>query len=610
MACDVTITEVKGILAAPGDTVTDSVRVTGTASECASISVGSGSFAIHVSVDCGNGPVEVSVPVVGGNWQAEVKAACTCGERVLVTAICITDPACRDTFDGPLDCEENACPTVVASVAIGPCNADGTRSASLTANFTSLGAGGPIVVEWDYGDGTSGSAFAVSAIGTFTEGPHAYAGPGPFPAQLNFILPAACPPVDFTVDLTAVTPCPAAPCPDIVSFSAAASGLCNADSTRDVTLSATLSGGPPQTFHWEFGTPDSATLTLDATVPGTLPVTTHAYPAPGTGVSSYTATFTVTGTDPSCVRTETVLVTVAGCGGACPTIDTVTASVGDCDASGRRSVVLDATLVGGGFLEYQWVFGDGDTQTIDATITGNPQTSHAYTAPGSYTATLTATTPGGCDDAEDSVVVAVPACGDGGGSGGGNGGGGACGSLLLIVAALLIIATGATLFTLALSICPPLMVVPVPGWVWGIVAGLWVAAGAAVVIWLLLCAFGICDCPSKCDWAAIGWMTSLAGAIIALYLAGCCSGLWWLLVIGLGVAAVGAFTYWVAECDPTPCRILDLMLVVFASVAATAITYIAAVPVILTCGFTWVEVAVATIVAALAVAVPTCHSME
>jgi hypothetical protein len=180
----------------------------------------------------------------------------------------------------------------------------------------------------------------------------------------------------------------------------------------------------------------------------------------------------------------------------------------------------------------------------------------------------------------------------------------------LVVAALLVLAAGATIFTLALSSCPALMVVPVPGWVWGIVAGLWVAAAAAIALWYVLCAFGVCDCPTKCDWLAIGWMTALASAIVALYLLGCCVGWWWALVIGLAVGFVGAFAAWLAECKPTPCQTLDYLLVVFATITATAITYIAAVPVIMACGLTWVQVAVATIVAALAISVTACHTME
>ena len=608
MPCEVTITEVTGITGPGSSTSTEAIRVSGTALDCKSIILGSGSIGIQVTIDCGGGPIEAAAEIVGGEWTVLIPTVCQCGGRIVVRAVCITNPDCLDTFDGPLVCEEGVCPQVDIDIAIGECNPDGTRAVTLTANVTAMGTAGTVVAEWDYGDGTTGSAFVISAPGSYTEGPHSYLPPGPFPARLTFVLPEECLPIEAEVDLNGLETCPGAACPEIDDVTVVAGRLCNEDSTRTVSFDAVISGGTPQTYHWDFGTPDSATATVDATVPGATPAVTHDYPAPGAGVSAYTATFTVTGSDPSCVDTRVEPVSVPGCGGECPAIEDVSATPGDCSDDTHRQVTLDATLAGGGFTEYQWNFGDGTSQIIDATITSDPSTTHTYDAPGTYTSTLTTVGPGGCDNQTSSVTVDVASCGEGDENGDG-GNGGACGSLVFIVAALLVLAAGATIFTLALSVCPALMV-PVPGWVWGIVAGLWVAAAASITLWYVFCAFGICDCPTACDWLAIGWMTSLASATVALFLAGCCVGWWWALVIGLAVAFVGAFVAWLAECDPTLCQTLDYLLVTFATVAATAITYIAIVPVIMACGLTWVEVAVATIVAALAISVPTCHSME
>lgn len=372
----------------------------------------------------------------------------------------------------------------------------------------------------------------------------------------------------------------------------------------------TVSGGTPQTFHWEFGTPDNASLTVDATVPGATPTTTHPYPAPGSGESNYTATFTITGTSAECIDTVTIPVVVSGCGGDCPMIDDLSAQVGNCQNNGTREVSLNATITGGGIEQYVWAFGDGIVSTIDATVVASPITVHNYAAPGTYNATLTIVGPQRCEDQIRSITVEVPACE-------------AppptppqpqpptiCGSMIYIVAALLAIAMVATVLLLALQVCPSFAVIQVPQWAWGIIAGLWIAAAVAIIIWYALCAFRICPCPTKCDWAVMVWTATLAGAVIALFLAGCCDSWWWALVIGLGLVFAGAFFYWLFECQPGLCLVLDLLLIVFGSVAATAIAYIALVPIIQACGYIWVEVTVTSIVAVLAIAVPSCHANQ
>jgi hypothetical protein len=604
MACSMSITGVTGIPATPGGSTTSTIHVTGTLTGvCTPIVLATGSFNVVVEVDCGAGPASTATRSSGGNWAVDIATACRCGANIVVRAYCATDPSCIDTFTGPLQCDAGDCPVGTVTVAAGACGSDGKRAVTLTANLTAVPPGS-VVGQWNYGDGTLGAAFVIPGPGSYTEGPHPYTPPGPFTAQLVFVLPAGCPPLTATV--SGLQPCAGPPCPQIVSATASAAGVCNADGTRTVSLNATLSGGPAQTYHWEFGTPGGASATIDATLPGATPAVSHDYPAPGAGTSSYTATFTVTGPDPSCVDTVAVAVDVAGCGGPCPTVGNVIAAVGACTPAGTRPVALDATVTGGGATEYRWDFGDGTSQVIDATVVGDPATSHDYAAPGSYTATITLRGPVGCPDGTASATFDVPACG-GGDDDDDDGGSGLCGSLLFIVGALIAIATAATIFTLAWQTCPMLAVVPVPPFVWGIVVGLWVAVVAALVIWALLCAFGICDCPSGCDWAAIAWIAALAGWVVALYLAGCCGGLWWLLVAGLIAAYLAAFGYWLAECGPSSCLVLDLLLVALSSVAAVAIAYMAAVPIILACGFQWVAIGVTTVIAILAAAAAICH---
>lgn len=468
MACSLSITSVTGIPAMPGGTTTISIHVTGTLTgDCRPIDLASTSFDVVVQVDCGGGPVNAATRSSGGNWAVDVPATCTCGQNIVVTASCATDPACSDTFAGLLDCQQDACPAGAINVAVGGCNDDGTRNVTLTANLVAIPPG-TVVGQWDYGDTTLGVAFVIPAPGAYTEGPHAYATPGPYTARLLYVLPAGCPPLTATV--SGLAACPIV-CPEIVSISVSVAGVCNADGTRTVNLDAVISGGTPQAYRWEFGDPSPPQTIF----PPNPPATSHNYPAAGTGTSPYTATLTVTGLHPSCIDTEVAAVNVPGCDGACPTISNVTAVVGDCKPGNIRPVSLDATVSGGGATEFDWDFGDSTTQVI--TMNPSPATSHDYAAPGSYTATVTMKGPPGCPDQTVSGPVNVPSCG-GGNGGGGDGGSGFCAGLLIAAIALLLLSGALFIIGVCFSV-PPL-----------VIAGI-VAAGLGLVlfiIWAIFCA--------------------------------------------------------------------------------------------------------------------------
>jgi hypothetical protein len=183
--------------------------------------------------------------------------------------------------------------------------------------------------------------------------------------------------------------------------------------------------------------------------------------------------------------------------------------------------------------------------------------------------------------------------------------------LIFIVAALLIAAAVGTIIAIAATTCPPIAASTTvsPAVIWGIVIGLWLAAAIAIAIWLLLCAFGICPCPKKCDWLAIGWMVSLAAALISFYLSTCCPG-FFILALLLAALAAGDFAYWVYECKPSACRILDFLLVTVASVTATVIGYIALIPAIAACGSIAATITVTTAAGLLGIAVPVCHTLS
>jgi hypothetical protein len=310
MACSITITSVTGIPATPGSTITSAIHVTGTLSgECKPTP--SGAVEIIVEVRCGsNTAKDIATPDFSGNWSVDVKIRCTCGGDVEVIATCATDPNCIGKFGGNLNCE-GTCPTGSISVLVGDCNPDGTRNVTLTAIVTSVPPGA-VAGQFDYGDGTFSQAIAIPGPGSYPDpgAPHHYAPPGPpNPVRFLWVLPANCPPL--TTTLTGLQPCQIV-CPNMaVQLTASAPGACNANGMRTVTLNASVSGGTPQFYHWDFG--DGATTTIMA--PNPPGPQTHDYAAPGTSVTSYTAVFTVTSLNGACVNTATTTVNIPGCQG-------------------------------------------------------------------------------------------------------------------------------------------------------------------------------------------------------------------------------------------------------------------------------------------------------
>ena len=600
MACSLSITSVLGIPTVPGGTTTSTVRVTGTLAECEPIIFSpTNAFDVVLELDCGSGPVSATTLSSAGNWSVDIPATCACGKPIQVKASCATNPNCTDTFNGLLQCQEANCPTGTLAVSVDGCDANGKRLVTLTATVSAAppGAQG----QWDYGDAQPVGMFPV-VVGQYID-THPYTTPGPpNPARFVILQPPGCPP--FIAGIPNLASCPIN-CPGIVTATATA-GACNPDGTRTVHFDATLSGGPPQTYHWDFG--HGSPVTIDATIPGATPAVDHAYPAPGTGTVNFTATFTVTGASPACVDTVPVAVAVVGCGGECPQIGPMTTQLDDCPDANTRNVTLSATVTGGGATEYEWEFGDGSPNaTLNAIVNSDPTVVHLYAAPGSgpYTATVTMKGPPSCPDQPASKTFNVPACTDDDG----DGGSGWCGALLPIIGLLVAVATALTVFVLALQICPTLVNVPISNILWGIIAGLWIAVGLALIGWAILCGFGICDCPSKCDFLAIAWMASLTGALVAVYLSGCCGGgPWFLVILIFGLAFLAGFGAWLAFCNPSKCQVVDLLLIVFVSIVAVVFTYIQNVPVVSMCVVNNVALAVAGIGAILAALAAACHA--
>jgi hypothetical protein len=98
--------------------------------------------------------------------------------------------------------------------------------------------------------------------------------------------------------------------------------------------------------------------------------------------------------------------------------------------------------------------------------------------------------------------------------------------------------------------------------------------------------------------------------ILMMLLSGCCLPFWLPVGVGLFVAGAVAVGAWYYKCQPGRCYALDLLSVVFVTIAATAITYILIVPAIQLCALIWVEVGVATLGAVIVAATAICHGGE
>lgn len=132
--------------------------------------------------------------------------------------------------------------------------------------------------------------------------------------------------------------------------------------------------------NWTFG--DGGTST--ATNPS------HVYASPGT----YTVTLTVSGPDGSDIETKTNYITATAC--TAPTANFVGSPT-----SGSAPLTVNFTDQSTGSpTSWSWTFGDGGTSTAQ-----NP--SHAYSSPGTYSVTLTATNSCGSNQFTRSNYIVV-----------------------------------------------------------------------------------------------------------------------------------------------------------------------------------------------------------
>jgi probable HAF family extracellular repeat protein len=221
--------------------------------------------------------------------------------------------------------------------------------------------GDVLTYDWDFGDGTTGA-------GATPE--HMYAGEGTFAVSLTVTDPAGARSV-ATTSATIINRAPVAN----------AGGAYLAAEAEVISFDGSASGDPdgqPVAYAWDFGDGETGM--------GASP--THAYRDDG----SYTVTLTVT--DPfGAIGTATTTANVLN---VAPTVGVIVAPIDP--VAVHTTVVASTSFFDPGTLDVHTMliaWGDGSTTSTDipsgtsmpATVSG----SHAYTAAGVYTVTLTVT---------------------------------------------------------------------------------------------------------------------------------------------------------------------------------------------------------------------------
>ncbi len=184
----------------------------------------------------------------------------------------------------------------------------------------------------------------------------------------TFTAPASSTVLTFTLTVTDAHGVPSAPSQAVITVADLAITNLTAASSSPTVLSnvtaftATQTGGTGVSYVWDFG---------DGIGTGTGANPSYTYPSVGTYVATVTATNVVN----QLTRTTQVIVGLPVSG---------LAAASNSPRFVGSSTTFTATITAGTNVAYQWTFGDGGTGSG-----ANP--THTYTAPGSYTAMITAT---------------------------------------------------------------------------------------------------------------------------------------------------------------------------------------------------------------------------
>jgi hypothetical protein len=559
MACSLTITSVLGIQPVGG--VPFAIRVTGTATDCPKVNLALRCPGFTPGIVFNGSAVVGS----GGAWSADVPtptdSGCLCGGRIVIDAVCSTDPTCTAHFSGNFACEGAQCPTVAWSgFMIGDCNPDGTRTVNISATVTA-----PNACSAELTDGTNVLA-TVSGAGTLT-----LTGTGNYIGTVTFAVVIISPPGCTGISLPITLPA-CAVCPNVV-WDAPMFGACDNAGNRLVTVTAHLSS--PGMFTAELRQ-NNVPLAMGSG-PGTVTLT-YTGPYPGASMQ----TFEVVITSATTCGTSSNTVAVPTC--HCPSV-MWGEQIGDC-VNGNRSVQVTAELFSP-IIYTAELHGPGGT--LDTVTGSGTQTlTHTDNYPGGspQTFSVVTTAPTGC--ADQSHTVNVPSC-----DGNGDGDGGFCLGLRIVIAA----AGAMALLAVILIACVP------QAWLPLLIAAAVFAALAAIawIVWALL------GCPTPCGWGyLLSGQVMLGAGVASIILSGCCS---WMILVGLIIAALGfgSLMLWKAHCNKSWCALAKEITYVIGGIVLPIISVVVAIPILAGCVNGVASVVVGGIFGPIAVYAAACH---
>ncbi len=255
-----------------------------------------------------------------------------------------------------------AAPPKPPVVTISASQTSGT--APLSVQFTGGNAGGPATSwAWNFGDGASSA----------TQNPsHTYASAGTYTAAVTATGPGGS--NSSSIAIAAAAP----PKPPVVTISASQT---SGTAPLSVQFTGGNAGGPATSWAWAFADGASSATQNPS----------HTYASAGT----YTAVVTATGPGGSNSSSMAISVTST----RKPPLVTISAS--HKTGTAPLSVKFTGANTGGPATSWAWTFGDGATSAAQ-------NASHTYISAGSFTASLTATGPGGSSTKRIAIKAASP----------------------------------------------------------------------------------------------------------------------------------------------------------------------------------------------------------
>jgi len=409
-----------------------------------------------------------------------------------------------------------------------------------TAKFTAVISGNPPEkFEWDWGDGSPKETTTESTA------THDYellaSGSAEYVVTVTSEGPEDC---RDSAETTVKLP-PKVECPEITDINVTFGDCVTEDDIRrrQVTFEVSIEGDEPDSWTFHFG--DGSTKTDSGSPPATIE---HYYEKK----PQVAPKLCIVGPDP-CGETckEVDLSAFEECP-PCPKITDLKYESIERDES-SQTFRYTAEVSQGKPDKYEWDYGDGSKKEE----TTEPTATHTYAIPDkktTYTVTVTSHGPGDCQDSSKEKVTVkpphiVPRC---------------CILLPLLVAFLMATTFGTFVVYCAAKIFDHAINY---GWLVLVILILAFLTIIAIVLWYQIARRILCPPPSKCDWLAIRWVTSLAGTLVAFYVRNCCEGWWWAIIIILLLIAGLLFYNWIKKCAV---KLMEIVLYLIACLLAAA----------------------------------------